>query len=67
MWQLASGKTNLSSEQYKAADVDGDGEVTVKDAQLILRYYVINVSGMDMTWEAFFAFLFLSGSNGNLT
>lgn len=49
---LAGLGSGLNARQTKAADVNGDGQVTVEDAQNILRYYVENfVSGNAVSWE----------------
>ncbi|MBQ9906502.1 MAG: hypothetical protein IJM46_07005, partial [Oscillospiraceae bacterium] len=42
----------LTDAQFRAADVNQDGELSVDDAQNILIYYVTNtVSGKNITWE----------------
>ena len=42
----------LTAEQIKAADIDGSGEVSVEDAQLILKYYTEkDVAGKDINWD----------------
>ena len=61
MLSLASGKTTLTDQEFKAADVDRDGSVTVKDAQLILRYYMYNTMlDVDVSWELLIAAMLLS-------
>ena len=42
----------LTDEQIKAADVDGNGEISVEDAQWLLKYYTEKyVAGKDITWD----------------
>ncbi|MBQ9907391.1 MAG: hypothetical protein IJM46_11545, partial [Oscillospiraceae bacterium] len=42
----------LTDAQFRAADVNQDGELSVDDAQNILIYYVTNtVSGKNITWD----------------
>ena len=50
---VMSGKSaSFDDVQKKAADVDGNGIVSVEDAQNILKYYVQNtVAGKTVTWE----------------
>ena len=44
--------SGLTAQQLKAADINGDGDVSVDDAQLILLYYVSNtLSGQSVTWD----------------
>ena len=43
----------LTAEQIKAADVDGSGEISVEDAQWLLKYYTEkHVAGKDVTWDS---------------
>ena len=46
----------LTDEQIKAADIDGNGEISVEDAQNILKYYTQKyVAGKeDITWDDIF-------------
>ena len=45
----------LTAEQIKAADVNGDGEISVEDAQWLLKYYTEKyVAGKDITWDDIF-------------
>ena len=48
-----SGKDHgLTNEQFLAADVNKNGELSVDDAQNILIYYVTTkVSGKNITWD----------------
>ena len=48
-----AGKGNgLTDAEKKAADINGNGEVSVDDAQLILKYYTEKyVAGKDITWD----------------
>ena len=49
---MAGNESGLSDLQAKAANVNGDNEVSVDDAQMILIYYVMNtLSGTPTTWE----------------
>ena len=42
----------LSAVQIKAADVNDDGEISVDDAQNILKYYTEkSVAGKNITWD----------------
>ncbi len=42
----------LTERQIQAANVNGDGELSVDDAQNILKYYTQKtVAGKDITWE----------------
>lgn len=44
--------SGLSAEQLRAADVNGDGQLAVNDAQLILLNYVNNtLSRNNVTWS----------------
>ena len=46
----------LTAEQIKAADIDGNGEISVEDAQWILKYYTEKyVAGKDITWDDIFS------------
>lgn len=50
---LTGNESGLDSDQLLLADVDSDGNLTVKDAQLILQYYVLNtVTGIPTEWDA---------------
>ena len=45
----------LTDEQIKAADVEGNGEISVEDAQWLLKYYTEKyVAGKDITWDDIF-------------
>lgn len=49
---LTGKEIPLTAPQIKACDIDGDGSVTVADAQFILLYSVNNsVAGVSTTWE----------------
>ena len=49
---VAGLESKLTPGQKNAADINGDGEVSVEDAQLILRYYTEKtVAGKDITWD----------------
>ena len=49
---MAGNDSGLTQEQFHAADVNGDGQVSVDDAQFILIYYVSNtLSGLSATWD----------------
>ncbi|MBP0966222.1 MAG: hypothetical protein J5722_01185 [Oscillospiraceae bacterium] len=49
---VAGLESKLTEAQKQAADINGDGEVSVEDAQLILRYYTEKtVAGKDITWD----------------
>ena len=64
MEQLAFGKSSLGTYEFDAVDVDRDGALSVKDVQLILRYYVVNTLGrMNVSWDVFLALIRLSGIN----
>ena len=40
------------TNQFDVGDVDGDGSITVMDAQYTLKYYTCNtVAGMNLTWD----------------
>ena len=42
----------LNESQKKAADIDGDSKITLKDVRMILKYYTYNsVSKLSVTWE----------------
>ncbi len=50
--QVSGKDTELTDRQYKAANVNGDAELSVDDVQNILIYYVNNtVAGKHLTWE----------------
>ena len=50
--QFAGNDSGLNAVQMKAADVNGDGALTVEDAQYILIYYTENtVAGKSLTWD----------------
>lgn len=45
-------ESTLTEKQKLAADVNGDKEISVEDAQTILIYYVSNtLSGENVTWD----------------
>ncbi len=48
----AGNDSGLTDVQFAAADVSGDGAVTIEDAQFILTYYTRNsLSGRSLTWD----------------
>ena len=50
--RIAGNDMNLTTEQIKAADINGDSVISVDDAQCILRYYTENtVAGNPITWD----------------
>ena len=49
---LGTGFVDMPEADAKAADVNGDGEVSVDDAQYILIYYTKNsVAGKPTEWS----------------
>ncbi len=52
VYNIAQLPDGLCAYQRTAVDVDGDSDITVCDAQLIMRHYVAEVSGQDIQWEA---------------
>ena len=50
---VAGLESTLTPEEKAAADVNGDGDVSVDDAQLILRYYTEKYVARkdDFTWD----------------
>ena len=54
---LTGNSSGLSEDQMLAADVNGNNELAVDDAQNILNYYVRNViSGETVTWSELLGF-----------
>ena len=50
--RIAGLDMGLTARQIKAANVNGDNELSVDDAQNILKYYTQKtVAGKDITWE----------------
>ncbi|MCD7959518.1 MAG: dockerin type I domain-containing protein [Ruminococcus sp.] len=41
----------MTNVQRTAADVDGDGNITVQDAYIIQRYFASYAAGNTVTWE----------------
>lgn len=41
----------VTEEQRLAADINGDGSVTISDATAILTYYSETAAGLDPSWE----------------
>ncbi len=41
----------LTGEPFKAGDINEDGMLLVKDAQMILQYYAISITGGTPSWE----------------
>ena len=41
----------ITAQQIAIADVDGDGELTVRDSQCILVYAAKTMSELETTWQ----------------
>ena len=48
---LTSKEPALTDMQKKVADVDENGKIDGKDAQIILQYYVEGLAGNQISWE----------------
>ena len=43
--------SSFTAAQFRAADIDGDGIVSVSDAVYLLTYYAKKAAGTDVTWD----------------
>ena len=50
---LARNADNIADADHGAADIDMDGQITVKDAQSILDYYCMTMAGQQPLWAEF--------------